>query len=107
MPDGPENDDDDKFCETEDVLKDATQEDSKLRTKQYGKEGGYKDAMRDFDALQPDKVQVSKNGTKIGKLRDGRTVNVRPKSREGRPTLEIYNPKNQTHIKIRYGVRVK
>lgn len=37
---------------------------------------------------------------KLGKLPDGRTVNVRTKSSEGRPTLEIYDGKNST--KIRY-----
>ena len=38
---------------------------------------------------------------KIGVLRDGRNVNVREKSLEGHPTLEIIQPDN-TRIKIRY-----
>lgn len=39
-------------------------------------------------------------GGKVGTLPDGRTVNVRTKSSDGRPTLEIYDGKNST--KIRY-----
>lgn len=39
-------------------------------------------------------------GGKVGKLPDGRTVNVRNKSSDGRPTLEIYDGKKS--IKIRY-----
>ena len=39
-------------------------------------------------------------GGKVGKLPDGRTVNVRKLSTDGRPTLEINYGKKST--KIRY-----
>ena len=40
---------------------------------------------------------------KVGTLADGRTVNVREDSKDGRSTLEIFNPLNRrTLIKIRY-----
>jgi filamentous hemagglutinin len=38
---------------------------------------------------------------KTGKLADGRNVNVRVDSSDGRPTLEIMN-KNGTRTKVRY-----
>jgi hypothetical protein len=37
-----------------------------------------------------------------GDLANGFRVNVRVKSSEGSPTLEIYNPGNEKMIKFRY-----
>lgn len=73
-------------------------------TKQYIKAGSYEDALKDFESLSPTSVTAIKTGNtgKVGYLADGRTVNVRLESDAGVPTLEIFNPVNQTSIKIRY-----
>lgn len=42
---------------------------------------------------------------KVGILEDGRTINVREVSTDGRPTLEIYDPQTNHSIKIRYGTK--
>jgi hypothetical protein len=39
---------------------------------------------------------------KIGKLPDGRTINVRPDSSSKIPTLEVYDPTTGLKIKFRY-----
>ena len=41
------------------------------------------------------------NCSLTGELHDGRKVNVRDQSSDGRPTLEVQEGKNQ--IKVRYG----
>ena len=79
---------------------------TKGRAKQYDKTGGYDQAEKDFNSLDLEEGSVKditdKEGKKkIGVLRDGRDVNVREKSLEGHPTLEIIQP-NNTRIKIRY-----
>lgn len=61
---------------------------------------------QDFNSLDLEEGSVKdrtgeRGKIKIGKLRDGRDVNVREKSSEGHPTLEIIQP-NNTRIKIRY-----
>ena len=56
--------------------------DTKGRTTQYEKNGGYQKAMDGFNSL------------------DVRNINVRNGSSEGSPTLEILEGKNK--IKIRY-----
>ena len=55
--------------------------------------------MDDFNSMGVQNVRDIPGG-KVGTLPDGRTVNVRTKSSDGRPTLEIYDGKNST--KIRY-----
>ena len=72
---------------------------TKGKSTQWEKSGGYNQAVDDFNSLE---VQNTRDipGGKIGTLSDGRTVNVRIKSSDGRPTLEIYDGKNST--KIRY-----
>ena len=72
---------------------------TKGRATQYGKTGGYNQALDDFNSMGLSDVKDIPGG-KVGKLPDGRTVNVRAKSSDGRPTLEIYDGKNST--KIRY-----
>ena len=79
---------------------------TKGRAKQYDKTGGYYQAEKDFNSLDLEEGSVKdrtgeRGKIKTGKLRDGRDVNVREKSSEGHPTLEIIQP-NNTRIKIRY-----
>ena len=73
---------------------------TKGRTKQWNKTGGIDDANDDFDSLNPQNVKEIPGG-RTGKLPDGRKINVRDHSSDGRPTLEIQDGKNK--IKIRYG----
>lgn len=82
----------------DDILNGATPgEQTKGRTKQYDKEGGFDQANKDFDNLGPSDIHTYPNGTRVGTLPDGRKVNVRPKST---PTVEVQSGKNK--IKIRY-----
>ncbi|OGI12003.1 MAG: hypothetical protein A2Y40_10980 [Candidatus Margulisbacteria bacterium GWF2_35_9] len=72
-------------------------------TKQFEKPGVFEDALKNFDKIGVKDTKDIVNGekiVKIGKLPDGRTVNVRNKSQDSRPTLEIYDGKKS--IKIRY-----
>jgi len=97
---------DGKKTVTVEELQKTAKESTKQSTKsddviQYEKPDDYDKAKEDFAALNPSEVKEYPNGTIVGKLPDGRTVNVRPQSDEGRPTLEIQNGKKR--IKIRYG----
>ena len=84
----------------DDILKGASPgRITKGKATQFGKTGGYNQALDDFNSMGLSEVKDITGG-KIGKLPDGRTVNVRTKSSDGRPTLEIYNGKSST--KIRY-----
>ena len=74
--------------------------------KQYDKIGGYNQAEKDFNSLDlragSVKDRTDERGKiKTAKLRNGMDVNVRDKSSERHPTLEIIQP-NNTRIKIRY-----
>lgn len=71
------------------------------KTKQFEKVGGFNNAMKDFESLNPKEVKDIPIG-KRGVLADGRDVNVRIKSSAGKPTLEIYNKHTKSSIKIRY-----
>jgi hypothetical protein len=71
------------------------------KSTQYIKEGDFEDAKKDFESLTPSNVRPIPNGL-AGNLPDGRTINIRMKSSEGSPTLEIYNPVNRRMIKFRY-----
>ena len=83
------------------ILNDAKPgHETKGRTKQWNKTGGIDDANDDFDSLNPQNVKEIPGG-RTGKLPDGRKINVRDHSSDGRPTLEIQDGKNK--IKIRYG----
>ena len=63
---------------------------------------GFDAAKADLNALKPSDVKTYPNGTIVGKLPDGTTINVRPSSSKGYPTVEIYNPTTGTSTKIRY-----
>ncbi len=79
-------------------------EKTKGRTKNFDKPGGFDQANDDFDDLNPDNIRDitdSKGGRgRTGVLPDGRNINVRPNSSDGRPTIEIQSGKNK--IKVRY-----
>jgi len=61
--------------------------------------GSYEQALDDFNSLGLSDVKPIQNG-QMGKLPDGRTVNVRLDSSYNTPTLEIFS--NGKSIKIRY-----
>ena len=54
-----------------------------------------------FVDTQHGRFEKCDSSGKTGKLADGRNVNVRVDSSDGRPTLEIMN-KNGTRTKVRY-----
>ena len=87
------------------ILEKAVPRPPKRRAEQYDKTGGYDQAEKDFNSLDLEEGSVKdrtgeRGKIKTGKLRDGRDVNVREKSSEVHPTLEIIQP-NNTRIKIR------
>jgi len=78
---------------------------TKGKTSQYEKEGGYNQAEKDFESLNPQNVKDIKTdyGTgRTGKLENGQQATSRPGSTDGRPTLEVRNPQNKKGIEIRY-----
>jgi hypothetical protein len=78
---------------------------TKGKTTLYEKPGGFGQASKEFDSLNPSNVKEIKtpNGTlKTGTLSDGRSVTVRSWSTDGRPTLEIRNS-NGRGVEVRYG----
>lgn len=93
--------------EIKEILKDAEAlEDTKGKSKQYKKDGGFEQANRDFDSLNPrdiEDIETDYGKGRTGQLLDGRKINVRPGStNDTQPTLEIINS-NKRRIKIRYG----
>ncbi|NCI45797.1 RHS repeat-associated core domain-containing protein [Sediminibacterium soli] len=70
------------------------------------KDGGMQQADNDFDNIAvPGSVKPNPSlpSGRIGKTTDGKTINVRDKSLDGRPTLEVYNPNTrQIETKFRY-----
>ena len=70
----------------------------------YERVGGKSAAMADFEALMPMNVRTANSNpdVTVGDLRDGRTVTVRSQSRDGRPTLEIYDPTTKRSVRYRY-----
>lgn len=84
----------------DDLIESSTPGDkTKGKSTIYEKEGGIEEANKDFDSLNPSNIREV-NGIRIGTLPDGSTVNVREKSKDGRPTLEILKGKKMT--KFRY-----
>jgi len=97
-----------KVAENKDIDKilENTEKGRKTSTKliQYEKEGGYKQAEKDFEALGVKKIKIAEKSdgslVKIGELSDGRKVNIRTKNTYGsEATLEI---QGKEPIKIRY-----
>ena len=95
-----------KIKTIDDIISNAQPGEVKRFSKQFNKEGGYQEALEDFESLGPSNVKdISQDKVgKIGILPDGRRVNVRLDSSDSRPTLEIQSvdAKNKA-IKIRYG----
>jgi len=69
-------------------------------TTQWVKPGGMAETDRDFDEMHPKDVRPLTKGGRVGELPDGRTIVVRPYSKDGRPTLEIQDRRKRT--KMRY-----
>jgi len=69
------------------------------RSKLFERMGGSDAANKEFDSLSPTEIKDIPGG-RVGKLPDGRTVVVRERSTDGRPTLEIQSGKNR--VKFRY-----
>ena len=69
------------------------------RAIQFKKSGGYNQALDDFNSMGVNDIKDISDG-KVGKLPDGRIINVRSGSSVKKPTLEIYDGKKS--IKIRY-----
>ncbi len=65
------------------------------------KSGGFEQAQKDFQGLNPQNVRTYPNGTIVGDLPGGGTANVRENSSDGRPTLEVQNPDGSVE-KTRY-----
>lgn len=88
----------------EEILSNAKpgRETTTKKFKQYEKEGGFEQATKDFEKLNPQNIKVIPNKGLRGILPDGTAINVRNTSYSGSPTLEIYNPANKTTLKIRY-----
>lgn len=60
-------------------------------------------ANEDFDSLGLSNITNPKPGMRMGTLPDGKIVNVRLDSTDGRPTLEIqHEATRRSLIKIRY-----
>ncbi|MER2172573.1 MAG: hypothetical protein ABS938_18305 [Psychrobacillus psychrodurans] len=72
---------------------------TKVSTTQYDRSGGFNEAVKEFEALQP-KIYKDTPDLKIDKLPEGRTVNVRKISSSRDPTLEIQD--GIKRIKFRY-----
>jgi len=77
---------------------------TKGRTTQYEKQGDYSTAQKDFNSLQPKDIRTISGPNNqtgwVGKLNDGRIVNVRNWSSNNEITLEIQS--GSKVIKIRY-----
>ncbi len=86
------------------VLKNKEFTNSTGKTYNYvNQSGDYNSAMRDFEKMNLTNVKQYGNGTIVGYLPDGKTVNLHAgKTVGGAPSLEIYDTINKTSIKIRY-----
>lgn len=75
---------------------------SNTKLTQYKKKGGFEDALKDFEKLNPSNVRDIPGKGKVGDLPGGARVNVRRTSSGETPTLEIQKLINDKTIKIRY-----
>lgn len=105
--DGSEGNDNDKKKQKEDAKIAELDEKSPQgpKDKKFNRQvkgGNFKDANKDFDELVGPNSTNHGNGIKVGKLSDGKKVNVRPKSKTNGPTLEIQNPDGRPFRKYRY-----
>lgn len=73
---------------------------TKGRSDQNNHDGGRDQRDRDFGSLGATDVQDRGNGTKTGKLPDGRPVNIHDSKTDGAPTIQIGN--GSRDVKIRY-----
>src|SRR5690606_23683934 len=90
-----------EFASVEDILEGAQPgNETNGRTTQYIKPGGFSQANEDFNSLGPDEVKEVAPGVRVGQLRDGRKVVVRPNCIHGTPNLEIQAGRRR--IKVRY-----
>lgn len=89
----------------EEILSNAKpgRETTTKKLKQYEKEGGLEQAIKDFEKLNPSKIRNIPKG-KLGELLSGIRINVRTDSSDKRPTLEIHNSITDQRIKIRYNI---
>jgi preprotein translocase subunit SecG len=85
----------------QDIINDSTIYKKAHSTTQYETPGDYDSALADFYSLKPTNVTTYSNGTTVGYLPDGSTINVRPNSTFQAPTLEV-TPVTGNTIKIRY-----
>ncbi len=82
----------------------------KTLTNQTGKVDNYVSEVKgesaaraDFEAMAPTNIRTYSNGTIVGDLPDGRTINLHPSTTlGGTPSVEIYDPVIRKSIKIRY-----
>ncbi|MGA8942684.1 MAG: hypothetical protein WB502_08195 [Thermoactinomyces sp.] len=72
---------------------------TKGKSIQYELSGGFEQALKDFEKLQPNIIKNTPE-LKIGTLNDGRTAIVRKKSSGNVPTLEFQEGKKK--LKFRY-----
>ncbi|WP_114194168.1 hemagglutinin repeat-containing protein [Edaphovirga cremea] len=101
---GPEDEENARNSEQKTTVDDLMSSSSKGqettgRSKLFERTGGSDAANKEFDSLAPTEIKDIPGG-RVGKLPDGRTVIVRERSTDGRPTLEIQSGKNR--IKFRY-----
>ncbi|CNI34999.1 hemagglutinin-like secreted protein [Yersinia aldovae] len=102
---GPEDEENARNSDNQNItVEDLTSTSSKGqqttgRSKLFERSGGSDAANKEFDALSPSDIKDIPGG-RVGKLPDGRTVIVRERSTDGRPTLEIQSGKNR--MKFRY-----
>jgi hypothetical protein len=83
----------------------GVEQQTKGKTKHGEMNGGMDAADGAFDSLEPNDVRdinTQYGPGRTGQLEDGSRVTVRPGSSDGRPTLEIRNPKNGRGTEIRY-----
>nr|VFK10167.1 MAG: Protein of unknown function (DUF1020) [Candidatus Kentron sp. LPFa] len=89
-----------KKISVDDLIKSSTPgRSTKGRSSLFDRKGGINQANKEFDALNPSEIKNIPGG-RVGKLDDGRTVIIRKKSTDGRPTLEIRQGKNMTKFRF-------